>query len=93
MQGQVECTQFWLQKLTNYHKSTRNHTNFWELSFEEKERFHLPLHFNQKCYDAIEAFQGEKVMNVPFHMQNVNVKRNGIYRPFVEKTQDENDDF
>jgi hypothetical protein len=81
------------KKLANYHKGTRNHTIFLELSFEKKERFHLPLHFNQKCYNAIEAFQGEKVINVPFHMRNVNVKGNGVYRPLVEEIQDENDDF
>jgi hypothetical protein len=26
-------------------------------------------------------------------MQDVNVKRNGVYKPFVKETQDENDDF
>jgi hypothetical protein len=72
------------EKLANYHKGTRNHTGFWELSFAEKERFHLPLHFNQECYDAIEAFQGEKAINVPFHMQDVNVKENEVYKPLVE---------
>jgi len=81
------------KKLANYHKGIENHTIFLELSFEEKERFHLPFHFNQECYNAIEAFQGETVINVPFHMWNVNVKGNGVYRPLVEEIQDENDDF
>ncbi len=81
------------KKLADYHIGTRNHTSFWGLSFEKKERFHLPLHFNQKCYNAIEAFQGENIIYVPFHMRDVNVKGNGVYRPLVEETQDENDDF
>ncbi len=81
------------KKLADYHKGTGNHTNFYELSFQEKERFHSTLHFNQECYNAIESFQGEKVINVPFHMRNVNVKGNGVYRPLVKETKDENDDF
>jgi hypothetical protein len=81
------------KKLADYHKGTGNHTSFWELSFEKKERFHLPFHFNQKFYNAIEAFQGEKAIYVPFHMRDVNVKGNGVNRPLVKKIQDENDDF
>jgi hypothetical protein len=37
---------FKYKKLADYHKGIGNHTNLWELFFEEKERFHLPFHFN-----------------------------------------------
>ncbi len=36
------------KKLANYHKGTKNHTSFWELYFEKKERFHLLHQYNKK---------------------------------------------
>jgi len=48
--------------------------------FEEKEWNHLPLQFNQKYYDFIEAFQGERAMKSPLHTKDVNVGRDGVYK-------------
>jgi hypothetical protein len=44
------------KKLIDYHKGIRNHTYFWDLSFDKKENFHLPCQFNKKLYELIKAF-------------------------------------
>jgi hypothetical protein len=44
------------KKIANYHKGTRSHTCFWDLSFDEKEKFHLSCQFNRKFYELIETF-------------------------------------
>jgi hypothetical protein len=40
----------------------------------------LPLQSNQKYYDFIEAFKGERVVNIPLHTKDVNVEGDGIYK-------------
>jgi hypothetical protein len=62
------------------------HTYFWDLSCEEKKRFHLPDQFNK-------AFQGEKVINVPMHVRGMNAKSDVVYKQLAQETQDENEDF
>jgi hypothetical protein len=37
----------------------------------------------------IEGFHGDKVINAPIHFLNVNVERDGIYRPPTTWSQDE----
>ncbi len=62
------------------------HTYFWDLSCEEKERFHLPRQFNK-------SFQGEKVINVPMHVRDMNAKGDVVCKQLAQETQDENEDF
>jgi hypothetical protein len=49
VQRQIEFTKCRFQKIADYHKSTCNHTSLWDLSYVEKERFHLHPHFNN-CF-------------------------------------------
>jgi len=46
---------FNFKKLIDYHRGIGNHTSLWDLSYEEKEHFHLHYWFNKKFYDLIEA--------------------------------------
>jgi hypothetical protein len=62
-----------------YHKGTRNHICFWDLSFDEKEKFHLPHQFNRKFYELIEEFQGENNVIAPLHVRDVKVENNGVH--------------
>ncbi len=80
-------------KIAYYHKGTGMHTCFWDLMFKEKERFHLLCVFNREYYESIDVFQGEKVINVPIHVKDVNAKGDVVYKPFAQETQDENEDF
>jgi hypothetical protein len=77
---------FYFFKFMNYHKMIKIHTYFWDLSCEEKKRFHLPHQFNK-------AFQGEKVINVPMHVRGMNAKGDVVYKQLAQETQDENEDF
>lgn len=55
------------KKLSDYHKGTEHHTLYWELSTNKCDNHHLPWSFNTKYYNAIEAFQGECIINTPLH--------------------------
>jgi hypothetical protein len=48
------------------------------LSFENKKCFHLPCPFNNKYYEMIEAFKGEKTIIIPLHNRDVNAKGDKI---------------
>ncbi len=76
------------KKLINYHKGTRNHTCFWDLTFEEKEHFHLPCQYTWEHYELIEVFRGENNINVPLYIKDVNVEGN-IYKPPKQEIEDE----
>ncbi len=83
------------KKLIDYHKGIRNHTYFWDLSFNKKVNFHLPCQFNKKLQELIEAFQGEMSVTMPLHVRDVNVENDGLHGLVhaMLKTQDDNEDF
>jgi hypothetical protein len=56
------------KKISDYHTWTCHHTSLWELTMEECNKHHLPRQFNKEFYDAIESFQGERVVNKPLHV-------------------------
>lgn len=68
-------------KLADYHKKNRSHTYFWDLSFDEKEIFHLLCQFNIEFYELIEAFEGERNVTTPLHVRDDNVKNDKIHGP------------
>lgn len=57
-------------KVADYGKGTGNHTSFWHLLNEEKDCRGLPWQFNKDYFKAIEAFQGERVINTPSHLRD-----------------------
>jgi hypothetical protein len=64
------------KKLFNYHKGIGRNISYWQLLIEECDKHYLQHHFN--CYNAIEAFQGERIINALLHMKDVHVDRNGV---------------
>jgi hypothetical protein len=77
------------KKIYDYHKGTGNHTCFWDLVFEEKERYHLPHPFYQEFYDQIEVFQGERNVTTPLHSIDINVKGDKIHKlAHAQETQE-----
>jgi hypothetical protein len=46
-------------------------TSYWDLTLEEQDRLYLPKQYNEYCYIAIEVFQGEKRINVPIHVRDL----------------------
>jgi phosphoglucomutase len=44
------------------------------LTKEERNKFHLPRKFYRKDYEAIDAFQGERVINTLIHVQDLQVE-------------------
>ncbi len=59
------------KKFFDYHKGTEHHTLYWELTTYECDNSHLPCSLNRKSYDAIEAFQGECIINTPLHVKDL----------------------
>jgi hypothetical protein len=59
------------------------------LKYEKKEHFHLPCEYTWKYYELIEVFRGEKNINVPLHIKDVNVKGDNIYKPPRQEIEDE----
>jgi len=43
VQGQMKFIEFIFQELSYYFTGIGNHFSFWDLSFENKEHFHLPI--------------------------------------------------
>ncbi len=37
--------------------------------------------YNEDCYNATEAFQGERRINVPIHVKDLQVEGDGVYAP------------
>jgi hypothetical protein len=68
------------KKIVDYHKGTNNHTCFWDLVVEEKDKYHLPHQLCQQFYDLIKEFQGEKNVIAPLHSKDINVTNDEIYR-------------
>jgi hypothetical protein len=85
------------KNIFDYHKRIENHTCFWDLAFKKKERYHLPLQFNQKFYDHIELFQGERSVTTPLYSRDINIDGDEIYKPTItqvtQETKDNNEDF
>jgi hypothetical protein len=67
------------KELADYHKGTRNHICIWDLSFDEKEKFHLPHQFNREFYELIKTFQGERNVIAPLHVKDVKVGNDAIH--------------
>ncbi len=59
------------KRILDYHTSIGNNTSHWDLTFKEWDIFHLPKQYNENYYNAIEAFQGEKGINVPIHVKDL----------------------
>lgn len=76
MRNQKMCKDKWnglngdYRKVADYGKSTENHTSFWDLNNEDKDKFGLPGVFHSNFFDAIEAFQGERIINMPLHLRD-----------------------
>jgi hypothetical protein len=51
-------------------------TSYWELLREECDKHCFPHHFNY--YNAIEAFQDERIINALLHMRDVHVDGDGV---------------
>jgi hypothetical protein len=68
------------KKIIDYHKGIDNHTCFWDLVVEEKDRYHLPHQICQKLNDLIKEFQGERKVITPLHSKDINVKSDKIYK-------------
>jgi hypothetical protein len=81
----------YFKKLVDYHKGVCNHTSLWDLSYVEKERFHLHCHFNKEFYDLIEAFLREKTIIVLLHTKDVNVEGDKNYSPPKQDKDHENE--
>ncbi len=43
------------KKIVNYHKCIDYNTSYWEMSVEKNKIFHLPMLFNEECYNAIKV--------------------------------------
>jgi hypothetical protein len=76
---------FDFKKFLDYHTWTRHHTSLWELTMEKRDKHHLPRQFNEEFYDAIESFQGERVVAKPLHVRNIHAEGDGLYIPPPKK--------
>jgi hypothetical protein len=52
--------------------------SYWDLIIEEQDMLHLSRQFHEDYYNAIEAFQGEKKINVHIHVRDLQ-EQNGVY--------------
>jgi superoxide dismutase len=48
------------KKLSNYHKGTRNHTSFWEMTTKKCDKHYLSCQFNKKINETILSFMGRR---------------------------------
>ncbi len=61
-----------------------------ELSIKECDKHRLPRQFNPIYSNAIEVFQGERIINVPLHVRDVHVDGDGVFvGPHEEQDQED----
>ncbi len=71
------CKQKWnglnydYKKLLDYHKGIGYHNFFLNLFKKEHNQQHLLHAFNKECYETIETFQGERIINALVHVQDL----------------------
>ncbi len=61
--------------------------SYWDLTLEERDRFHLPKQYNEDYYNVIEAFQGERRINVPIHVRDLQAEGDGVYASQIEEKE------
>jgi len=57
------------------------------LTLEEWNKLHLPNWYIENYYDAIKALQGEKRINVPIHVKDLQAEGDGIYASQKEEEE------
>ncbi len=62
------------KKIFDYHVKTNNHTIFYDLTIKEHNYHQLSKFFNQKLYYAIQAFQGDMMINAIGHVRDICIK-------------------
>jgi hypothetical protein len=71
------------KKVADYHVKINHHTPFWDFTIKNNNHHHFPRPFNQEFYNSIQAFQGERLINAPRHMEDIHIKRNTFYMPSI----------
>lgn len=62
----------------NYHARIGHHTPFQDFTIEKHNCHHFPRQFNREFYDVI---QGERMINTPRHVKDVQAEGDGVYTP------------
>jgi hypothetical protein len=73
------------KKLLDYHKGIGHHNSFLDLFTKERNQQRLLRAFNKECYETIETFQGECIINALIHVQDLQAKGDANYVPQVLK--------
>jgi len=55
---------------------------------EERDKLHLLKWFNADCHNVIEVFNGDKNINVPIHLKDLQIESDGIYVQHKWKEED-----
>jgi hypothetical protein len=71
------------KKLLDYHKGIGHHNSFLDLFTKERNQQHLLQAFNKECYETIETFQGERIINALVYVQDLQAKGDANYIPQV----------
>jgi len=67
------------KKIFDYYKGIGHNTSYWELVMEKWDKLHLPKWFNEDCYNVIEVFHGDRNINAPIHLKDLQIESDGIY--------------
>jgi hypothetical protein len=62
------------KSIFDYHVKIKNHIIFWDLTIKEHNYHQLSKQFNRELYDAIQAFQGKRMINIIAHVRHIHVK-------------------
>jgi hypothetical protein len=77
------------KKITDYHKGTDHNIFYWELVVDECDKLHLPRQIDYEFYEVIDVFQGEKSVNKPIHVKDLQVDENVNYIALIAKSQED----
>jgi hypothetical protein len=62
------------KKLLDYHKGIGHHNSLLDLFTKKRNQQHLLRAFNKECYETIETFQGEHIINALVHVRDLQAK-------------------